>query len=72
VIGETEPLLGEAIDAGSLELLLSVAAEITDTEVVGENVDDVRLESFGYEKTGESEEQEENFFHEASENYCVE
>jgi hypothetical protein len=71
VIGETEALLGKAIDVGSLELFLPVTSEITNAEIVGENVDDVWLESFGHEKTGESEGQEENFFHEALGKYCV-
>ena len=43
VAGEEDAFFGETVDVGGLVFLLTVAGEITEAEVVGEDVDDVGL-----------------------------
>ncbi len=41
MIGEQHPLVGKAVNIGRLELLLPVAAEITHTEIIRQNIDHI-------------------------------
>ncbi len=43
VAGETHALCGQLVEAGRLDLLLSVASELGVTKIVGHDVYDVRL-----------------------------
>ena len=43
VIGEHHPPLGEAVDIGRDEFGLAVAAQVAVSQIVGQNVDDVRF-----------------------------
>jgi len=57
--GEENAFLGEAVDVGRLVFLLAVAGEVTETEVVGEEVDDVGLRGRVEEKRKREKEAEE-------------
>ena len=46
-IGESDTLLGDAIDVRRLDLLRSVATDITVTHMIGEDEDDVWFVCFG-------------------------
>ncbi len=46
VIGETQPLGRHAVEIGGLDDLLTVTTQVSVTEVIGHDVDDVRLSLF--------------------------
>lgn len=61
VVGEFDPFGCKSVDIGSFDFLLSVAAEFSVAEVIGENKDDIGLLFPGGGKESGGEERDEPF-----------
>lgn len=58
MMGEFDPFAGKTVDIGSFDFFLSVAAEFSVAEVIGEDEDDIRLLLLGGGEGGGCEERD--------------